>query len=1026
MSSRVLAVSMLVLAVAVGAWGKTGRTYYTEERLGWMRENLEKREWARQERDKIIARADRWAKYEDEELHRLVPPLEVGRCNTVHAKGCPVHGEAILKHPGRSKSWKMSFDKPYKIQCPVDGEWYPSNDFWAYLQGGCKDKSLLTGEYVDDGWGCKVPGFEKKFWFVGFYAGQMTRRWLLPAIKDMSRAYLVTGDDKYAHKTAVLLWKLAHYYPDYLYEKQSRYGLEFMSWYLGRLQYHTWECFTIQDVTLAYDAIYPGIEGDEALEEFAGKSATEIRRDIEDRMLRVAAKDITDGSHRIQGNYGMHQSALLRIALVLDTDEGEQTSADMVDWVMRGPEKAPLYTDTPLPDALVNLFHRDGVPFESPSYNCGWMTELEDVAELLLLNGVDIWSEPRFRGLYLWGLKMLVCGTMTQPAGDSNNMFAGGLGVTPKYLERAYQRMRDPRQAQVMAQRDQPFRRDLFQKSIEEEARAAAAAYGKPVGVTSELLPGLGYATLQTGGERNRSAVALFYGYYAGHRHFDKLNLEVYSHDHPLIPDLGYPETADTFDPRRSGWLEHTIVHNTVMVNATKQIAAFGQPVAYHTGGWAQLVEARSPSAYPDITSDYRRACFLVDIDGANAYCVDLFRVVGGTQHDWLIHGNQGEFSTENIGLSEPRTEGTLAGPEVPYGKFYDDPKLIEGKSGTRYHTYVGSAFQWLINVQEARLDGLGAVTWRLNRDPKLYPYKPTEGIGLRVHLLGEDETVFVCDGIPQRRRDFPETLKWVIRRRAGEDLASTFASVFEPFGEGETLIRGVERLGVSPDDGSVAVRIEFEGQSDIVFWTPEPSVAHEFGGYAIHGRAACIKLDADGKCAAARLFDGSSLRGPGLKLAHRGPRTATIAELDYEANTITLDAEVLDDEMLGRWVVVDTGDHATAIRIDGIEDERTFSLGDQDLRCGVGSALSINDEGVVEHDRAMYFTNGGMAVRDESGRTVGRLKTRALLNLVLRDKTPTMDDFPDADGDGRRRFTIMAIGPGDEVAIPSTADWSP
>ncbi|MDH7570017.1 MAG: type III-B CRISPR module-associated Cmr3 family protein, partial [Armatimonadota bacterium] len=105
----------------------------------------------------------------------------------------------------------------------------------------------------------------------------------------------------------------------------------------------------------------------------------------------------------------------------------------------------------------------------------------------------------------------------------------------------------------------------------ERQVRAVAAQQPEDVGVSSQLLPALGYATLQNGSPAARFALALFYGYYPGHAHYDRLNLEVYGYDHPLIPDLGYPETADGFDPRRSGWLEHTAVHNTVMVNARKQ-----------------------------------------------------------------------------------------------------------------------------------------------------------------------------------------------------------------------------------------------------------------------------------------------------------------------------------------------------------------------------------------------------------------------------------------------------------------------
>ena len=94
MPKRLASIAILVL-LCVCARAKDGRTYYTEERLGWMAENLERYEWAQAERDKIISRADAWVGYEDEVLVRLVPPLEVPRCGTVNNFGCPIHGQGV-------------------------------------------------------------------------------------------------------------------------------------------------------------------------------------------------------------------------------------------------------------------------------------------------------------------------------------------------------------------------------------------------------------------------------------------------------------------------------------------------------------------------------------------------------------------------------------------------------------------------------------------------------------------------------------------------------------------------------------------------------------------------------------------------------------------------------------------------------------------------------------------------------------------------------------------------------------------
>ncbi len=441
--------------------------------------------------------------------------------------------------------------------------------------------------------------------------------------------------------------------------------------------------------------------------------------------------------------------------------------------------------------------------------------------------------------------------------------------------------------------------------------------------------------------------------------------------------------------------------------------------MTYHPDGRVQLVEARATTAYPETVDDYRRACMLVSIDDTHAYVLDIFRVVGGSQHDWIIHGNQGDFSAEGVELPAPRTEGTLAGPDVPYGQFYDDPKLIEGKPGTRYHTYMGSAFQWLINVQQAALDGPASVTWRLNRDPELYPGKPTEGIGLRVHMLPQAETLFVCDGIPQRRPKFPKTLKWVLRRRTGEaGLASTFASVFEPFHEGTPVISSVERVPVEPDDGSVALLVTHPAGTDLLFWTPAPSVRHTVADREFTARAAWLRLAPDGGVVTGRLFDPAP------------QPSARIARIDYDAGVIHLDAPILSEEMAGRWVIVNTDAegvdapaHVTAVQVEKVLSPEAFSIENQDLRCGVAGVREFDEAGNIFHDRTTYFINAGMTLLNEDGEVVGKLRRGGIDNLMVVGLKPTLDNFPDVNGDGRRRFTVMAIGPGDLVTIPMSVD---
>lgn len=1021
-----LLVMCAILCFTLPVWSKTVRNYYSDQRLATMRQNLAQSEWAQQQRDRILAEADKWAAYDDDRLLILVPPPDVPRAVRLNPDDCPIHGQKILEVGGYN-SWKMDFDHPYKITCPIGGETYPSNDFLAYLQGGKQDKALLIGPYADDGWGWqKNPGDKSKYWFVAYYAHQMVRNWLLPALTNLSRAYVITGDPKYAHKAGLLLWQLAQYYPDYNYETQSSYGLEVDHQYYGRLMYHTWETWTVEEAAKAYDAVFPNMAQDTELQKRSGKSGAEVCRDIEERLLRTMARDITDGSHRIQGNYGMHQNAALLVALVLDDKQGSPSSQDIVNWVLNNPVPAELYTDSAFFDMLTNLLHRDGIPFESPGYNCGWMTDLAAVAELLKANGVDLWKDARFRSIYTAPLDQLVLGKFTTSLGDSNNMFGGALGTTAPYQQKAWENMRNPRQAQAMAQSNAGYLRDLFEADGRAEIEKQAQEYGKEVGVESSLLPGLGNLTLQTGTGANRTGLSLYYGYYVGHIHFDLLNVDFYAQGQPLTPDLGYPETADTGDPRRFGFLSHTVVHNTCMVNAQRQELGRGQLVAFHPGQFAQMAEVTDVKAYPDTVKDYRRTVLLVDAPDGQAYYVDIFRVSGGHQHDWLVHGTDAAFSS-SLPLSEPRQEGTLAGPDVPYGHFYDDEALKESKYGLYYYNYKGSAFQWLYNVQQASLKGTEPdapyVQWTMNRDPNLFPKEYPRGAVLRSYLVPNAETVFACDGTPQRRVQFPEKLKWVVRRRTApdENLQSTFVTVHEGYKENE-IVKAVRRLPVTPaSPDAVAIEVDLGTRKDIVFSSRDLQQTYTIDGkLKVTGRAAVVALDAAGNPVRARLFDGTALTCGQTTLTSNGLRTAQIKSLDYAQGIVTLDQPCLKQTDVGRWVPVTSASHEASVRIEQVLAPDKFSCTGQDLRAARGLPLALEGN-TISTNALCYFAEPGMTVVNEAFRPLTRLV--AAKGLKLEIATPVQaSDFVDVDRDGKGRFFVMVAGPGDTVQIGSDA----
>lgn len=1039
----IIALSLLLTAANLAASSKKGRTYYTEDRLAAMEENVEKYDWAKRARASIISAADRWLDYPDDELRIMVPPPELARAIYVHETGCPEHGLAIRKFG--TYAWKLSLEHPFKVQCPIGGELYPDNDFEAYYRSGVvdgrfrpeqADKSLLKGKIVDDGWGWDKPddGNEQKYWFVGYYVHWMlARKVVLGVLNDCSRAYLLTGDERYAHQAALVLWQLAEYYPEYAYEKQSRRGTEIDAGYRGKLAYHTWETSTVDAAALAYDAVFPHLEGDATLQELSGQSADEITEHLEARMLREMARLIIDGSHTIQGNYGSHQRALLKVALVCGDEEHRPARSEMIDWVLNN-DQISGYTDLSLNDALHNVVFRDGVPFESPGYNTGWVHNLLAVAEMLELCGVDAFSWAQLKRLCDWPIDMTCCGQFTPALGDSGTMYHRAAGHSGGIYGPAYRAWRDPRYAKLYASIRGVPAHDLFGECRDEEMPRVAEEYEGELGTGSFLFPAYGMSILQTGDESNRTALMLYQG--AGrwaHAHYDEMHIDLYSRGNALIPDFGYPETCNSQDPRRFGFFSHTLAHNLVMVNERRAGRAIGSLLTYEPSGFCKLVDAHSERLYPDVTSLYRRTLALIDATPSDAYVVDIFRVKGGQQHDWIVHGTDASFESD-LPLTDPRTQGTLAGPDVPYGHFYDNEEMAKAPYGSvSYAPYTGSAFMYLFNVQEAPLDGYGTASWLLRRSAQRPPDLPAEGIVLRAHLLGESERIYVCDGKPQQNTNrTPETVKFLLRRRKGADLESTYVTVFEPY-ENEPFISSVTRLTVRPDDaGMVALRIEkAAGGVDLFFSALDPSVEYEVaGGIAFQGEAGAISLDEQGEVERAQVSNGGLVKMGGFSLRCEPPRTVPIEAVDYAAGTITLAEPALSDRTLeGRWVVVGNERRSTPYRVEKILSATTLSIGDQEVRCG-----RLTPTGYDPATRQLttsnfsYFTQAGMYLADEGNKIIARIAGVASRTITVDEGADPaqagLGELPDADEDGTGRLWVMDFGPGDEVRLPTAASY--
>jgi len=1017
-----LAASLFLTVTTMPIHAKSGRTFYTEARVAALHANLEKHQWARDVGASYVKSAASWAERDDEFLRRMVVPPQVPRCYDIHNLGCPVHGQEANKN-GLYK-WEYSIDRPFKIRCPAGGEEYPSNDFPAYLASGMKDRSLLTGQYADDGWGWNKPGDNHNYWFVAYYAHWSMQRELQQAITALSMGALVAEDPQqarlFAHKCAVLLWQLATYYPDYDYNTQGRESKEHNPGYTGRITNMIWEVGWADVCAPAYDAIWPFLRDDPELQRLAGLDGEALDRHIRERLLMTMARDITSGNGRNRGNYGMHQQALIRLALALDEKEQSPTSEDMIRWVLANPSPKT-ESDLGLVDALENMVYRDGMPPESPAYNHAWTTGPAEIALLMGEQAPQLWAHPRFRRLLLWHFDTILAGRFQPPLGDSGDMFAPVSNPGSAVCRAALRIETDPQLVSRLRALSGGGR-DLF--SEQDDAPIAELEPETPV---SRILPGYGLAMLQAGPRESTTALALHYGSWVHHMHKDQLSLLLFGHDNALLCDVGYPEQTDAFNYRRYGVWANTISHNTVTVDAHGQGRGKSTLHAFEPHGFAQVADA-SCASYADVEL-YRRAVMLVQATAEQAYVFDVFHVRGGAQHDWALMGPQADFSCEPP-LGPVQEQGTLAGPEVPHEQFYDDPALKDRPLGSVAAShYAGSGFQFFVSVQRAPLQGRAVAQWSLTQPLPGQATRPWEGIGVRTHVVGEGEELIAADCQPQRYERMPKWVTHLIRRRVGEDLRSVFAGVHEPY-KGRPWIESVSAATVEPADGeatAVIVRLR-NGERHLCFHSLQPETEYLVDGETrVAGQAACVVFDADGRTLRAMLLNGGLLRAGDVSLAGQGLRRSTIKSVDYARGVIELGDPIVGAGLQrGQTVLVQTAGGSESVTLREVLSPTAFSIGDEDLQVAGGPVNGVDPEtGRVLTGVTTRHAYAGLTVLNSRRQVQGRLAPGEPITLDRAGLPPLTEEcFPEGEDGFGARFSVVIAGPGDRVVLPSLISY--
>lgn len=965
----------------------------TQDDVARAQDNAGKYAWAARERDAIIESANRWLAHDEAYWLGYLP--EPGACYAYGFTGCPICGGSTGTWAGARCTW----DNPGHVRCP-------------------NGHTLPDAEHPDTGEGYTAPD-GRIHYFAGQYNAWVTEQWTTKALPMLSQAYLLTGDEKYAARAALLLDAMASIYAEstsgsWDYPSNPPSGRFARPWYqVAR---------TLVMYVDAYDAIYNSA----ALRQPSLRAGVDRRENIEQFMLMDGAYYCYSNSFGgvLHNGHADYMRGALAVGCLLDVPE-------FVHIAVEGSYS--------IHAMLANNIDRDGRYYESAlgyaiHARLLYLTFADPLLNLRSAEypeGVNLYDDAKFRSCMLLPEAQVLLAGRTPNFGDAAPYTTYepipdrvAPAVDAYFLERLYAKTSD----EVFRNECATALRWLAEEDVE-QLRDASKYKGWLLWHAEEVPSGKaalpetlrqrmndswiadmkGMAILRAGDQ----AALVRYGPSLNHGDPDDLALQYYANGYELTYDLGYGLGSTH---THVGWASSTISHAVVTVNETNQLkgeGSGGSLLSFASLPNVTMVEATSENSYSsENVREYRRAVALT----AAGYLVDRFHVAGGNRHDYSF-GSIGTNLTAVDGDFADKREGSLA-EDVAWGQMIGEDGDIKGYPNKPYwNPPPGNGYGFFYNVRE------GLPHWPIKAEWRIEGEVPTV---LRLHLLGEEAHPIFADA-PGLYPNKPES-SYVIARRTGEDLSSTFFAVYEPGVAEEDPDGSVRNTAVRLErveqcgDNAVSVWRKDGTQDLLIFGSarierPETSIEFK-GDFAYLTGKDWTFLTAETVGCERLLVDGEELLSGQLFVAD-------VVSVDDDSQTVTLDKDVPVDSA-GQVAVFSSPRYSrtTAYHVAS-NDGKDLSLRASTLSLGMGRVSAVPDAQTVLSDVPHEYAKSvsrissrffdGKVIAAEDGRTARITNVEPGAPLVLHVDDATVFQAGD-------RFIYRDIVPGDKVRIALTA----
>ena len=1021
--------------------------YATAEDLARARRNAETTEWGKSEKTNILAAAAKWLEHDENYWLEFLP--EPGACYAYGFTGCPICGSPCGTWGGARCTW----DRPRTVVC-------------------AKGHSLPDEDHPDDGTG--YAAIDKRIHYInGTWNAWVTEQWTRNALPSLAHAYALTGDEKYAERAALFIDTLASIYPEstsgsWDYPSRPPSGRFARPWYqVAR---------NLVVYVDAYDLIYNSKALDKpslrprlanaspggptpqkrsvGTSDAKGQSWPDMtrRENVDINMMQDAAYYCY--SHTFSGKLHNGHADYMRGALAVGVLLG------IPEYVYNAVESPySIYA------MVVNNCDRDGRYYETAlGYAMHarelYLTFVEPLQHWRCEKypeGINLLADARMRSFYcLPDLVMNVAGHVPNFGDCGPDNHCRFAQLTPfssrdyDYAERLHAACSGEEKdtyrnlLSFLSQGDvERARKDSrLKRWLLYHAEPVAGISGGEIDVDfrqrvfdSWFLGQKGIAILRDGQEHDAQGVLLRYGPSLNHGDLDDLGLIYYGKGWQLTYEIGYGLGSTH---TQVGWASQTVSHTLVTVNEASQNGGSGGSLHLFADlPSIKLAEAGSPLSYSSQgVQQYRRTVALVG-QGDDQYVIDLFRVRGGTQHDYGVGVQSQQFEVSGIELGAEE-EGSLAGLEHAWGEKVGRGGDIIGVPNRPYwRAPPGNGYGFFYDMRRGRPDGPIQADWTIGGANKAH---------FRVHLLPEPETEIVLAKAPGLYPHF-RNASYLLARRKGPELASVYAAIMEPYaiaGESEgasptpePILASAERVAV--DGGSseitpIGVHVRRRGREEYFFSAglDEKEKRAQTSLGEVRWRGAALFLADQGDTFETLATHGAwDVRVNGKQCGpEHGVFRGTIVDLDYDDRWVEVDLELPQEEK--DWsgsAVYFTGagySRNTAYRIYGVEPTSQgtrIKLGPQSMLLGQGRVHRLEPNLIlsdIPHEFAISVV-GGHKTRFFDGKLV-RSQNGASTNIKTIEFGAPMKIYVDStegfeDGDTLHYYDLQK---GDGVAIPT------